>query len=82
MFDKGAKQPTKCQMMILFLKLSIPAALTSILMFSEVVVTTVFAARMNDSTKLAAVGLNAVYIDIMILSIMLGLNMGVETLTS
>ena len=82
MFDKGAKEPTKCQMLIVFFKLSVPAALTSVLMYSEVVVTTVFAARMNDSTKLAVVGLNNVYIDIMIFSIMMGLNLGIETLAS
>ena len=82
MFDKGAQQPTKCQMLILFYKLSVPAILSSVLMYSEVVVTTIFAARMNDKTKLAAVGLSAVYLDIMIISLMMGINMGLETLAS
>ena len=76
MFEKGAKPPTKGSMAVLFCKLSVPAILTSFLMFSEVVVNTVFAARMNDATQLAAVGLSAVYIEVMILSIMIGLNAG------
>ena len=45
-------------------------------------VNAIFAGQMNDPTKLAVVGLANVFIEVLILSMMVGLNTGIETLTS
>ena len=49
---------------------------------AAVVTNGVFAGRMNDPIKLASVGLAGVCVNLMVLSIMLGLNCAQETLTS
>ena len=65
-----------------FIKLTIPAILTNLASFACVVCTGVFAGRLDDPTKLAVVGLSGVCCNIMILSVMIGLNSAQETLTS
>ena len=69
-------------MFICFLKLAIPAIFTNLAAFATVVTNSVFAGRMNDPVKLASVGLSSVCVNIMVLSIMIGLNAAQETLTS
>ena len=69
-------------MLLVFLKIAIPAILTDIGSFAVVVTNTAFAGHMKDPALLAAVGLCSVCCNILVLSIMIGLNGGVETLTS
>ena len=69
-------------MFVCFLKIAIPAIFTNIIGFATVVTNGVFAGRMNDPVKLATVGLSSVCVNIMILSLMIGLNAAQETLTS
>ena len=74
MFDPKREPPTTCKIITLFLKLAVPSILTNVLGFATVTTNGVFAGRMNDPVKLAAVGLSGVCCSIMVLSLMVGLN--------
>ena len=82
MFDPNSDPPTNSKMTSLFCKLAVPAVVTNIMAFQAPLVNSVFAGRMNDPTKLAAVGLSSVINNLMMLSLMIGLNSAQETLTS
>lgn len=69
-------------MLKLVARLTTPAALTNLLGVLTIVANTVIAARMNDNTKLAAVGLSNVCWAMLVLSVIIGLNSGLETLAS
>ena len=82
MFDPAGKLPATRQMLTCFLRLALPAIFTNLVGYSAVMVNGVFAGRMNDPVKLAAVGLNSVCVNVMVLSLLLGINSAQETLTS
>ena len=65
---------TTRQMFLVFLKIAIPAILTQIGSFAVVVTNAIFAGHMEDPAILAAVGLCGVCCNIMVLSVMIGLN--------
>ena len=58
----------------IFCKLAVPAACTNLLGYATALCNTIFAARMNDPVKLAAIGLANVCLLVLVLSFMLGLN--------
>ena len=82
MFDPKSDPPTTRQIYGLFFKLAIPAILTNVLGILTLLVSAIYAGRMNDLSKLAAVGLANVFCMIMIEPIIGGLNSAQETLTS
>jgi len=61
-------------MINLFLRLAVPAILTNIMAYVCPLVNTIFAGHMNDTNKLAAVGLASVICHLMVLSLLIGLN--------
>ena len=70
-------------MLICFLKIVIPATVTNLIIFGgTILINTMFAARLNDPEKLAAVGLSNVCCNVMVLCLLFGLNSAQETLTS
>ena len=69
-------------MFVTFLKIAVPAIVTNLIGFATVVTNGVFAGRMDEPIKLASVGLASVCVNLMVLSILLGLNCAQETLTS
>ena len=69
-------------MLGLFFRLTIPAIASNLLGFTTVLTSTVIAGSLNDSTKMAAVGLANVVFSVMILSLLIGLNAAQDTLTS
>ena len=74
MFDQNSDPPTNRMMTNLFLRLAVPSILTNILAYICPVVNTYFAGHMNDTNKLAAVGLAGVTCHLMVLSLLIGLN--------
>ena len=82
MFLVESEPMTAGQMTSLIFKLAVPAIFTNVMGFLAMLVNTVFAGRMDDPAKLAAVGLTNVVVGTMILSLMNGLNSAQETLTS
>ena len=82
MFDPKSEPPTTSKMFACFLKIVVPAIFTNLIAFATVIINGVFAGRMNDPVKLAVVGLASVCVNIMVSSIMIGLNSAQETLTS
>ena len=82
MFDPKSAPPTNGRMASLFCKLVIPAMFTNVLGFCSVLANAIFAGRMNDPTKLAVVGLTSVCHNLLLLSLLIGLNSAQETLTS
>ena len=70
------------QMLGLVFRIATPAVLSNMMAVVTVITNTMIAGRMNDPTKLAAVGLANVCFGIMMLSVMSGLNSAQETLTS
>ena len=81
-FDPKSQPPTSSKMFICFLKIAIPAIFTNLMGTAAVVTNGVFAGRMNDPIKLASVGLASITLNLMVTSIMKGLNCAQETLTS
>ena len=65
-----------------FLKLSIPTILQCNLMMFPNIVNTVYAGRFNDAAKLAGVGLGNTTLNILCLSIMMGMTGALETFVS
>lgn len=82
MFDQNSEPPTTGRMTNLFLRLAVPASLTNILAYVCPLVNTLFAGHMNDTNKLAAVGLAGVTLHLMVMSFLIGLNSAQDTLTS
>ena len=66
----------------MFIKLALPAIFTNVMGFVTYLTNSVFAGRMNDPTKLAAVGLSGTVCGLMVLSVILGINFAQDTLTS
>lgn len=66
--------PTTVMMASLFFKLYVPAIFTNVMGFLVVIVNAIFAGRMNDPYKLAAVGLANVCHAVMVMAFMIGLN--------
>lgn len=69
-------------MLTCFLRIALPSILTNLMSTVSVVTNGVFAGRMDDPVKLAVVGLSGVICNIMISSVLTGLNCAQETLTS
>ena len=82
MFDPSREPASSMKLFTCFLKLVVPAILTNVVGHSSIVTNSVFAGRLNDPIKLAAVGLSNVCCNILVCSIMIGLNSAQETLTS
>ena len=74
MFLVESEPMTAGQMTSLIFKLAVPAIFTNVMGFLAMLVNTIFAGRMDDPAKLAAVGLTNVVVGTMILSLMIGLN--------
>lgn len=74
MFDPKSSAPANGQIFTVFLKIALPAIFTNLMGFATVVTNGIFAGRMNDSVKLGAVGLTSVVCNLMVQSIMIGLN--------
>ena len=82
MFDPKSDPPTTMKMLKCFLKISVPAVLTNMIAFATVVTNGVFAGHMDRPVYLASMGLASVCCNIMVLSVLIGLNGAQETLTS
>ena len=80
--EDSSEKVTLARMAKVFCKQAVPAICTNLLGYVTVVANTIFAAKMNDPVKLAVIGLSNVYHNIMILSLLIGLNSAQETLTS
>lgn len=74
MFDPKSNAPATSQIFTVFLKIALPAIFTNLMGFATVVTNGIFAGQMNDSVKLGAVGLTSVVCNLMVQSIMIGLN--------
>ena len=81
-FKPNSEPLSTSKMISLICGVAVPALITNVLGYFCVVVNAVFAGRMSDPTKLAAVGITSVIMNLMILSLMIGLNSAQETLTS
>ena len=82
MFDAKSDPPTPGKMVGVFFKLAVPSIITNFMGQLTMFINTGFAGRMNDPTKLAAVGLGSVCTTIMIAGFLIGVNSAQETLTS
>ena len=82
MFDPANEQPSTCKISSLLFRLAIPASSTNTLECVSVTVNIVFAGHMSDLDSLAAVGLSTILCEIMVLSVIFGLNAAHGTLTS
>ena len=82
MFNPKSEQPTTYKIFTCFIKLAVPAIFTNLAAFATVVTNGVFAGRLNDPVKLAVIGLANVTCNILVFSILIGLNSAQETLTS
>ena len=69
-------------MLIVFLKIALPSIFTNIGSYTTVVTNAVIAGHMSDPSNQAAVGLCGVCCNVMVLSVMIGLNGAQETLAS
>jgi len=76
------KRPQTAMMVKYFFKLSFPVILSNFVGYSVLLINSAIASKLNDSASLAAVGLGNVTSWIFIVSILVGLNSGQETLTS
>ena len=74
LFDAKSPSPTSGKLLWLFCKLLVPCILTNFCEFFTMTVSMVFAGRMNDPNKLAAVGLSSLYINIIMDGFLSGLN--------
>ena len=68
-------------MFVVFLKIALPSILNNFIGYG-VIITNVFAGRMNDPVKLGVVGLTGTVVFVMVVTLMIGLNSAQETLTS
>lgn len=82
MFEPNSDPPALGRMIACFLRIAVPSVFTNLLGFLTIVTNNVYAGRMNDPVKLAVVGLTGVCCNLMVLSILIGLNSAQETLTS
>ena len=82
MFDVRSDPPTTSKMVGVFCKLAVPSIMTNFMGQLTLFINTGIAGRMNEPTKLAAVGLGSVITTIMISGFLIGLNTAQETLTS
>ena len=65
-----------------FLKISVPGVLTNIIAFATPVINGVFAGHMDRPIYLASMGLTSVCCNVMVLSVLIGLNGAQETFSS
>ena len=56
------------------LKIALPAMMTNVMVFATFLINNLFAGRLNDPVKLAAVGLSNACCNVMVFVLMLGLN--------
>ena len=82
MFDPESDPPSTNKITTIFCKLAVPSCVTNFVAMIPPLTNTYFAARMNDPTKLAAIGLANVILMLMVQSLLTGLNSAQETLTS
>ena len=82
MFDPRSIPPSNLQILACFLNITIYAVTTNVLWFIGPALQLGFAGRLNDSTMLAVAGLSSTCYNIMVLSILVGINSAQETLTS
>ena len=66
MFNKKSDPPTTSKMAGVFCWIAVPAVLTNIMAMIAPLTNSVFAGRMNDPTKLAAVGISNIILMIMV----------------
>ena len=69
-------------MLAVFSRIAVPAVFTNLACYASGVMNQVFAGRMDDSEKLAGVGLGTATCHVMIFTLMIGINAAQETLTS
>ena len=69
-------------MLTIFAKLALPAVVTNTLFLASIFITLIFVGWLGDPVFFAVVGLQGTVNAIMCLSLMIGLNTGVETFTS
>ena len=82
LFSDSSVEPSTWTMLNYFMKLAIPAIITCLMTFGTLMINTTFAGRFNDPALLASVGLCNVCCNVMVLSLLIGLNSAQETLTS
>ena len=81
-FDPTLVAPSTSKLLCIFLKLSIPAILTNFLFCMCNVILVIFASLLDDPIYVAVVGLTWTSVNLMIFSLLIGLNSAQETLTS
>ena len=82
-FDPNRNTPISTRKMLtMFLKIAVPAVVTNIIGITTMIVNTFFAGHMDDPINLAAVGLSNTCCIMFVLSLLIGLNVAQETLTS
>ena len=74
MFLPDSEPPTTGKVISTFLKIATPAAVTNTVAYAVCISNQMFAGHLNDATKLAAVGLTDVILNIFITSLLVGLN--------
>ncbi len=63
-------------------RVALPASATMVFSMLMELVNTIFIGHLNDSAKIAGIGLGNMYVNIVCQSIILGLNGGISTLAS
>ena len=74
------EEQTLGQMTLEFLKLSLPLLIFENMFYIIIVINVIFAGRLNDSTKMAGIGLGTTFNHIFGLCILFGINNAMETL--
>ena len=82
LFDPASTQPTTCKLYKIFLKLAVPAVLTTVLFCLCNVILVIFAGMLDDPIYVAVVGLTWTSVHTLAYSVIIGLNSAQETLTS
>ena len=81
MFDPKSDPPTTCKMLETFASICIPIIVSSTL-GRTTMINSVFAGQMNDPTQLAVVGLSATCCNMMVQSVLTGVNCAQDSLTT
>ena len=81
-FSPDADPPTTGTLFKTFLKLATPNVITNFTMMFGEMIALIFAGHLDDSSNLAVMGLCQSVMNIIVMSIMVGVNAAQETLTS
>ena len=82
MFNPASPPPSLGKMLKLFFKLAIPAIITNVLIFFSGFCMVYFAGQLDNTIYISVIGLTVTFVNIMVFSLIIGINSAQETLTS